>query len=109
MRIERLIPCPPKDLWRALIQHTELAACGAMLHLPLPGSLSHTAGTITAYQSEKLLECAWGSDVLRWELQARDGGTLLVSTHAECCAQWLACLDEIAVRATGAAELEATP
>ncbi|HZO02314.1 MAG TPA: hypothetical protein VFB93_14050 [Burkholderiales bacterium] len=106
MRIERRIPCTPKDLWQALIQHTELAERGALLRLPLPGGLSPTAAAITAYESEKVLECAWGSDVLRWELHAHDGGTLLVFTHAECCAQWLACLDHIEARATGAAETE---
>lgn len=109
MRIERLIPCSPKDLWKALIRHTELTERGALLRLPLGPGVSHAPGTITAYESERLLECAWGSDVLRWELQARAGGTLLVFTHAECAAQWLACLDHLAARATGAAELEATP
>src|SRR5262245_2331332 len=106
MRIERLIPCSPKELWRALIQHTELAERGALLCLPLPGGVSQTAATITAYDSERTLECAWGSDVLRWELHPRDGMTLLVFTHAECAAQWLACLDHLVARATGAAALE---
>jgi hypothetical protein len=101
MRIERLIPCSPKDLWQALIQHTEIAERGALLHLPLPGGRSPMAGNITAYESEKVLECRWGSDVLRWELHARDGGTLLVFTHAECAAQWLHCLDRLTAAATG--------
>jgi uncharacterized protein YndB with AHSA1/START domain len=106
MRIERLIPCSPKELWQALIHHTELAERGALLHFPLPGGRAPIAGRITAYESEKLLECRWGSDVLRWELQARDGGTLLVFTHAECAAQWLAHLDRLTAAATGN-ELEA--
>jgi hypothetical protein len=99
MRIERLIPCSPKDLWCALIQHTELAERGAMLHLALPGGLSATAGRITAYESQKLLECALGGDVLRWELHAQGCQTLLVFTHAEDVAPWLACLDRIAALA----------
>ena len=107
MRIERLIPCPPKDLWRALIQHTELAEGGAVLHLALPCGLSQSAGKITVYESQRILECVLGADVLRWELHPRgERGeeTLLVFTHAECAAQWLAWLDSIAALATGAAE-----
>ena len=44
MRIERLVPCPPEDLWRALIQNTELGKHGAMLRLALPGGLSRPRG-----------------------------------------------------------------
>jgi len=106
MRIERLVPCAPIELWRALIQHTELAERGAMLRLALPGGLSETAARITVYQSPRILECTWGGDVLRWELYPRGGGTLLVFTHAECASHWLACIDRIAAAATGTAELQ---
>jgi hypothetical protein len=109
MRIERLIPCPPKDLWGALIRHTELAEHGPVLHLALPCGLSKTEGRITVYESQRVLECALGADVLRWELHPRGEHTLLVFTHAECAAQWLAWLDGIAAAATGAAEAELTP
>lgn len=95
MRIERLIPCPRRDLWRALIQHTELGHHGALLRLALPGGLSETAAHITVYESPRILECAWGGDVLRWELHARGDKTLLVFTHAENAAPWLACLDNL--------------
>jgi hypothetical protein len=81
MRIERLITCPHRDLWRALIQHAELGEHGAILRLALPGGVSASAGTITAYESGKMLECAWDSAVLRWELHARGEQTLLVFTH----------------------------
>jgi hypothetical protein len=104
MRIERLVPCPPEDLWRALIQHAELGEQGAMLRLALPGGLSETAARITVYESPRVLECAWGADVLRWELHARDCMTLLVFTHAECAAQWMAYLESIEALATRAAE-----
>jgi hypothetical protein len=100
MRIERLIPCPPRELWRVLITHTELAQRGAMLRLALPGGVSLTAGTINVYESQKTLECAWGGDVLRWELRARGATTLLVFTHAEDGPHWLACLDHIEELAT---------
>ena len=105
MRIERLIPCPPADLWRALIQHTELAECGAGLRLALPCGASATAGRITRYESQKLLECVLGSDVLRWELYACGEMTRLVFTHAEDAAPWLACLESIAASATGEEQL----
>jgi len=105
MRIERLIPCSPTDLWRALIQHTELAECGAALHLALPGGASATAGRITRYESHKLLECVFGSDVLRWELYGCGEMTRLVFTHAEDAAPWLACLETIAASATGPVEM----
>jgi hypothetical protein len=106
MRIERLIPCSPKDLWRALIEQTELGEHGALLRLPLPAGVPGTLGRITAYESGKILECVWGSDVLRWELHPRLESTLLVFTHAECAAQWLAYLDSIAAAAIGTGEIE---
>jgi hypothetical protein len=95
VRIERLIPCARRDLWRALIQHAELGESGAILRLALPGGVSETAGRITFYESERILECAWGIDVLRWELYAHGDKTLLVFTHAENAAPWLACLDSL--------------
>jgi hypothetical protein len=107
MRIERLIPCPPRELWRVLITHTELAERGAMLRLALPGGVSPTAGTITVYESQKTLKCAWGGDVLRWELHARGATTLLVFTHAEDGPHWLACLDHIEELATGSVKAAA--
>lgn len=104
MRIERLIPCPPAHLWRALIQNTELGKQGAMLRLALPGGLSETAGKITVYESPRVLECALGADVLRWELHAQGCMTRLVFTHAECAAQWMAYLESIEALATRTAE-----
>jgi len=95
MRIERLVPCPPQELWRALIQHTELAEGGAMLRLALPGRLSETAGRITVYESPRVLECASGTEVLRWELYPQGCMTRLVFTHEPDIAQWHACLDAI--------------
>jgi hypothetical protein len=106
MRIERLIPCPPQDLWRALIEHTELGEHGPLLRLDLPAGVPSTPGRITAYESGKVLECVWGSDVLRWELHPRQESTLLVFTHAECATQWLTYLDSIVAVATGTREIQ---
>jgi len=107
MRIERLIACPPADLWRALIQHTELAECGAELRLALAGGVSATAARITLYESQKRLECVFGGDVLRWELYPCGDMTRLVFTHAEDATPWLACLESIAALATRPVEMEA--
>jgi hypothetical protein len=109
MRIERLIPCAPKDLWRALIHHTELAECGAVLRLALPGGVSPIGGTITVYESQRVLECVRGGDVLRWELYPRGEMTLLVFTHAEDASPWLACLDGIAALATKPSAIAVSP
>ena len=75
-----------------------------MLRLALPGGLSETAGRITVYESPRVLECAWGADVLRWELQAQGCMTRLVFTHAECAAHWMAYLEGIEALATRTAE-----
>jgi hypothetical protein len=58
----------------------------------------------TEQQRERVLECAWGADVLRWELHAQGCMTRLVFTHAECAAQWMAYLESIEALATRAAE-----
>ena len=109
MRIERLIPCPRQNLWQALIQHAELSEHGAVLRLALPAGVSATAGSITVYDREKILECAWSSEVLRWELHAHGDSTLLAFTHPESAAQWRAYLDSIAAAAIGTAEMEISP
>ena len=87
MRIERLIPRPRRDLWRALIEHAELGEHGPVLRFARAGGVSASAAKITAYQSEKILECAWDGAVLRWELHARGEQTLLVFTHEENAAR----------------------
>src|SRR5262245_62964123 len=82
MRIERLVPCPPKELWWALIENAEATERGVMLRLALPGGVSQVAGKITRYESPTLLECCWDGNVLRWELEPRcEGTTHVVFTH----------------------------
>jgi hypothetical protein len=101
MRIERLVACPPEVLWRALIQNAEATELGVMLRLALPGGLSETAGRITRYESQALLECCWDGSLLRWELEPRgDGTTRVVITHARDSEQWLAYIDSITAQAS---------
>jgi len=76
MRTERLVPCPPKDVWATLIQHAALTTRGAVLMLG--GCDAGFAADITVYQSHKVLECVCGEDALRWELHARGKVTLVV-------------------------------
>ena len=82
MRIERLGPCAPREVWAKLIQDAEATERGAVL----------PAGTITRYQSPSLLECRSGERLLRWELVPHGEMTLLVYTEqqqtdasARCC------------------------
>src|SRR5215475_10400563 len=82
MRIERLAPCPPKELWWALIENAEATERGVMLRLALPGGVSQVAGKITRYESPTLLECCWDGNVLRWELEPRCEGTTHVPVPA---------------------------
>ncbi|TMH32532.1 MAG: hypothetical protein E6H63_02450 [Betaproteobacteria bacterium] len=81
MRIERLLPCAPQELWARLIENAEATDRGAVLRLAPTCALKETTGTITRYQSPTLLECRSGERLLRWELLPRaDGMTLLVFT-----------------------------
>ena len=83
MRIERMIPCSPKELWARLIQNAEATDRGAVLPLELPCGLPEIAAQITRYKSRKLLECCWDGKRLRWELAPHsDGTTLLAFTYA---------------------------
>ena len=102
MRIERLVPCPPEDLWRALIQNTELGKHGAMLRLALPGGLSRPRGRsglrIAAGARVRLgrRRAALGAPAARLHDAAR--------VHPrECAAQWMAYLESIEALATRAA------
>ena len=83
MRTERLIPRSRREVWQSLIRHAELGVRGPTLRLALPGGISANAGSITTYESERLLECTWGSNLLRWELHALGEQTLLAFTRTE--------------------------
>ena len=96
MRIERMVPCSPKELWARLIQNAEATDRGALLRLELACGLPEIAAQITRYKSQQLLECCWGGKRLRWELAPHgDGMTLLAFTYAPDNDRWLGCLDSI--------------
>src|SRR5262245_59834780 len=113
MRIERLVPCPAKELWWALIENAEATERGVMLRLALPGEVSQVAVKITRYESPTLLECCCAGNVLRWKLEPRcEGATHLVFTHGPDNGNLLACLDSIIAagqeRSSGTGELRSS-
>jgi hypothetical protein len=82
MRIERLVPYPPKKLWATLIQNAEATDRGAVLRLAPSCALAEATGRITRYESPSLLECRSGESLMRWELLPRgDDMTLLIFTE----------------------------
>jgi uncharacterized protein YndB with AHSA1/START domain len=66
-------------------------------------------GELTVYEPPRTLEYTWGGELLRWELQARNGETLLVFTHtfddaakaAGDAAGWEVCLGALERRLAG--------
>jgi len=81
MRIERLVPYPPKRLWAKLIQNAEATDQGVVLHVAPPGDARALDCTVVRYESPTLLECRWDGNVLRWELTPHgEGMTLLAFT-----------------------------
>jgi uncharacterized protein YndB with AHSA1/START domain len=105
---------PPAKVWAALTDPTQLAAWApftAEHSLAEPGDLTLTMidgddrvdlpATVTKADAPALLEYRWGSDLLRWELTAADGGTRLTLRHqvgdrddlARSAAGWHLCLD----------------
>ena len=49
-----------------------------------------SAITVRRVEPPRLLEYTWGEDVLRWELEATDGGTRLTLRHTVADRDWLA-------------------
>ncbi len=93
LRFERLFPHPPEKVWRALTENEELAhwfparihgerQAGAKLRFVFPGGEGPTLeGEMTVFDAPRTLEYSWGGEILRWELEPRDGHTFLVFTH----------------------------
>ena len=100
LRFERLLPHPPEKVWRGLTEKDELAhwfpaaiegarEAGARLTFvfpPEPGQVpadttetgAEMSGEMKVYDPPRLLEFTWGEESMRFELEARDGGTRLV-------------------------------
>ena len=116
LRFARQFPHPPQKVWRALTEPEHLAAwfpttiegdygtAGASLRfsfheVPVPPMDGHAI----ACEPPKLLEFAWGDETLRFELTAKDSGTMLgftatfadIGKAARDGAGWHVCLDQL--------------
>ncbi len=130
LRIERRLAHPPEKVWRALTEPTQLSqwfpfdvrlepAEGATVTFVDRDADGATMdGVITEFDPPRVLAYTWADELLRWELQPADGGSLLIFTHtfadragaASFAAGWQACLDAlddlIAGRPVAAADRE---
>jgi uncharacterized protein YndB with AHSA1/START domain len=94
LRFERVLVHTPERVWRALTEPGELAAWhpspfelepvvgGAVSYGRADDGEAMPDGEITEYDPPRALAYSWGEDLLRFELHPRDGGCLLVLTHA---------------------------
>lgn len=95
MRVERLVPCPPKHFWWALVKNAELAQHAVILRLTLPDGIGVATAAVTRYESKTLLACWSDGDLLRWELQPRGEFTHVTFTCGQDAEQWIGCLDSL--------------
>ncbi|HEX2851252.1 MAG TPA: SRPBCC family protein [Acidimicrobiales bacterium] len=115
LRFVRRYPHPPERVWQALTEPEHLAhwfptdiegdrAAGATLRFVFrSGEGPEFEGTMLTCDPPKLLEFMWGPDLLRFELAADDGGTVLTLTDvlsefgkgARDAAGWHQCLDAL--------------
>src|SRR2546429_10029396 len=92
LRFERRLPPPPEPVWTALTDSDELfrwhptpaefepEAGGTVSWLEGGDVPDMAPGEVTEYDPPRALAHTWGDDHLRWELEARDDGRLLVLT-----------------------------
>ena len=113
VRFTRALPHPPEKVWRALTEPEHLAgwfpteiigerADGATLRFEFrDGEGPGFDGTMVRYDPPRVLEFFWGEDLLRFELEPTDEGTMLTLTDtleelgkaARDAAGWHYCLD----------------
>lgn len=98
----RSLPHPPATVWQALIGNAELGEQGAVLRCSAAGGPIAGAARITLYDSKRTLECWCDGQALRWDLEPRNGKTVVTFSHAGDASEmapWLACLDILAAGA----------
>jgi uncharacterized protein YndB with AHSA1/START domain len=118
VRLERQLPDPPSEVWRALTERDQLKAwfpcdvvvtggtweVGAALTFPFPPEdIDMTlTGEVLEVDPPHRLAYTWGEEILRFELTAHDGGTTLVlvdelppGAAARNAAGWEVCLDRL--------------
>lgn len=123
LRYERRLRHSPDKVWRALTESEHLAQwmpCdmvgerrqGARIELPFWSEVvaryeldpPSVPGTIRVWDPPRVFEWTWDTDLLRWELEPTDEGTLLVLTTwlgdagtpvANTAAGYHVCLDHL--------------
>jgi uncharacterized protein YndB with AHSA1/START domain len=116
VRLERHLADPPEVVWRALTEREQLQSwfpcdvivdggrweAGAAMTFPFSPEVTLT-GEVLEVDEPRRLAFTWGEEILRFELAADDGGTLLVLTDelppdaaARNAAGWDGCLDQLA-------------
>ena len=113
LRFTRVLQHPPDKVWRALVEPEHLEAWfpttvegdraeGAPLKFSFrEDEAPPMQGGMITYQPHSVLEFKWGEDLLRFELQAVESGTLLTLSDtfdelgraARDAAGWHVCLD----------------
>jgi uncharacterized protein YndB with AHSA1/START domain len=121
LRFTRTLPHPPEKVWRALTTEPHLSAWfpsriegewtpGAPLQFVFDdGEAPDMKGEVRAVEPPRVLEFTWGDDLLRFELEAIDGGTVLrmsdtfdeLGRAARDAAGWHECLDILAAALDG--------
>jgi uncharacterized protein YndB with AHSA1/START domain len=122
LRFTRKLPHPPEKVWRALTEPEHLAAwfptdiegeraAGAPLRFVFRNGEGPTIeGQMLVYEPPSVLEFRWGDDeMLRFEVQPDDGGSLLTFVNtfdklgkaARDAAGWHARLDLLAHHLSG--------
>jgi uncharacterized protein YndB with AHSA1/START domain len=119
----RRLPHPPEKVWRAITEAEHVSAwfpadivgdrrAGAPLTFGFRNDEGpELPGRMRIFEPETLLEFTWSDEVLRFELEADGGGTVLrfvntfgdVGKAARDAAGWHACLDALD------ADLDGTP
>ena len=117
VRLERELPDPPQQVWRALTDPEELKSwfpteivvdrwqVGARLSFVFPEHAEYNmTGTVLELDEPRLLAYTWGEETLRFELTpTASGGTRLVlfdelapGIAARNAAGWQVCLERLA-------------
>ena len=115
LRFERRLSHSPERVWNALIERDELVkwhptpfeleseVAGAVEYFTVENSPEMPVGAVTEYDPPRVLAHTWGEDLLRWEIEPRDDGCVLVLTQtfddrfkaARDAAGWDLCLDAL--------------
>jgi uncharacterized protein YndB with AHSA1/START domain len=118
LRFTRHLAHPPEKVWRALTEpeHREawfpqkiVGEWRVGAPLKFVSEYGDFEGRVLAYEPESIVEFLWGTDVIRLELTAEQGGTLLTlsDTFAERgkaardAAGWHVCLDALEAELNG--------